>query len=327
MPDQTQKGFTVNKVKTLATFVIALALLAMPAGALAKSGDRDHDRLPDKWEKKHGLSTKTKSAKQDPDKDGLSNLGELRAKTDPKDADSDNDRLEDGDEDGDKDGVDNANELRQGTNPRSKDSDGDGVKDGSEDRDKDGLSNRGEDVTSNDPVDPDTDDDGVKDGDEVAGSILSFADGKLVIQLPGAGAGTIEAAVTDATEIKCETEDEHEDDDATAKSSKNGADDAPGDDRGGQSEPGDDKGGSTTTTEPGDDKGGSTTTTEPGDDKGGDRKDDESDDDAPGSRSEHDGDDDNRCGTADLVAGTLVHEAEIKLTSTGPVFEEIQLVK
>ena len=47
----------------------------------------------------------------------------------------------------------------------------------------------------------------------------------------------------------------------------------------------------------------------------------------PGSDSEHDGDADNRCSKADLAAGTLVHEAELKMTDAGPVFTEIELVK
>jgi hypothetical protein len=319
----------MRKVKALVIAATALALLAMPAGALAKRGDRDSDRLPDKWEKKHHLSTKAKSASKDPDKDGLSNLGEFRSKTDPRDADTDNDGIEDGDEDRDKDGVDNGNELREHTSPVKKDSDDDGIKDGDEDSDDDDLSNKGEDATSNDPRDPDSDDDGVEDGEEVAGTILSFTDGKLLIQLAGADAGTIEGTVTDQTEIKCETEDEHEDDDSPAKSSRNGADDPPGDDHGSSPEPGDDKGSSP---EPGDDKGGErpdsvsddAVTTTPVENKDDDDRDDNS---GPGSQHEHDGDEDNRCSAADLTAGTLVHEAELKVTSTGKVFEEIELIK
>jgi hypothetical protein len=40
------------------------------------------------------------------------------------------------------------------------------------------------------------------------------------------------------------------------------------------------------------------------------------------------GDDDERnCTTADLVAGTFVHEAELKTTAAGAVFDEVELVK
>jgi hypothetical protein len=137
----------------------------------------------------------------------------------------------------------------------------------------------------------------------VAGTIVSHTGNKLLIQLPG-DAGTIEGVVTDDTEIKCETEDEHEDDDSPAKASRDGADDSPGDDHGTKPESDDD--------EP--------SKTEPDDDEK------EADDD-PGSKHEHDGDEDNRCGIADLTPGTLVHEAELKVTSAGAVFEEIELIK
>ena len=70
------------------------AMLLVPAGAQA--ADRDGDRLPDGWEKKHGLSTAKKSGKKDPDRDGLRNRGELRTDHDPRDRDSDDDGTRDG---------------------------------------------------------------------------------------------------------------------------------------------------------------------------------------------------------------------------------------
>lgn len=80
----------------------------MPATALGSTVDRDHDRLPDRWEKRHGLSVKVKDARIDADRDGLSALGEFRSGTDPQRADSDLDSVGDGDEDRDRDRVDNA---------------------------------------------------------------------------------------------------------------------------------------------------------------------------------------------------------------------------
>src|SRR3954464_10838669 len=183
-------------------------MLAMPGAALAKSRDRDHDRMPDKWERAHHLSTHKKNAKRDPDRDGLSNLGEFRSRTRPHDADTDNDGIEDGDEDRDHDGVDTGNEMREHPGPRDRDTDDDGIRDGREDRDHDGLRNRGEDRTGNDPIDDDTDDDGIEDGDENAGTIASFdsATNTLVIRLTNGD--EVSGVVTDATEIQCETEDE-----------------------------------------------------------------------------------------------------------------------
>jgi hypothetical protein len=107
---------TIMRAGVLAT----AAALALPGAALAKSGDRDHDKMPDKWEAKHGLKVKKNDAKKDADRDGLVNLKEFRAKTDPQRADTD------------KDGLDDADEVRTENNPRDRDSDDDGVRDGNE---------------------------------------------------------------------------------------------------------------------------------------------------------------------------------------------------
>src|SRR3954466_15994087 len=99
---------------------------------MAKSRDRDHDKLPDKWEHKFHLSTHHKSGKGDPDKDGLDKRGEFRSKTNPRKADSDRDGVNDANDDQDDDGVDNRDEMREHTNPCDDDSDNDGVEDGDE---------------------------------------------------------------------------------------------------------------------------------------------------------------------------------------------------
>jgi hypothetical protein len=77
---------------------LAMLLLALPGTAAAKSRDRNHDRISDRWEKKHHLSLKVNQARRDQDHDGLKNRGEFRAQTDPRDDDSDDDGVEDGDE-------------------------------------------------------------------------------------------------------------------------------------------------------------------------------------------------------------------------------------
>jgi len=74
----------------------ALALLAMPALAAAK--DRNHDRIPDRWEKRHHLSLQVNQARHDQDRDHLRNRAEFLAGDNPRDADSDDDGVMDGSE-------------------------------------------------------------------------------------------------------------------------------------------------------------------------------------------------------------------------------------
>ena len=271
-----------------AVSAVALALAGFAGSAAAK--DRNHDKLPDKWEKRHKLSLKVNQAGKDQDRDGLRNRGEFRSHTDPRDTDSDDDGVEDSDEDRDSDKVDNGNEQAEGTKQNDKDSDDDGTKDGSEDADDDDLNNSGEDQTGNDPVDPDTDDDSIEDGDENAGTIASFDGTTLVIDLAG-DAGQISGLVDESTEIKCETEDEHEHGDESGDDDSS-SDDGPGDD--------DSEGDSASIAHEGEGKGDSN----------------EMDD------SEH-GDGDDVCTVADLIPGTAVHEAELE----GDTFEEVELVK
>jgi hypothetical protein len=167
-------------VKGLIATAIAASLLVIPAGALAKSRDRDHDRMPDKWEKKHHLNVHANDARKDADRDHLSNLSEFRHGTDPQSADTDDD------------GVNDENELEDNTNPSKADSD----------------------------------DDGVEDGDEISGTVVSFENNVLTIQLPGDGAGTVSGTVNPSTVIEC-------DDDSSAPSataSHDGSDDSGSDD-------------------------------------------------------------------------------------------------
>lgn len=158
-------------MKKLLTFLCALALLALASPAIAAAQDRDHDGLPDSWERRHHLSTKRDSANGDRDRDR----------------------------------IDNRNELRQGTNPQVKDSDRDRTRDAREDTDGDGLSNGAEDRFGQDPTDPDTDDDGVIDGKENAGVVRSLNGNDLVIEL--VTGGTVHSRISDDdTDIGCGTE-------------------------------------------------------------------------------------------------------------------------
>jgi hypothetical protein len=74
----------------------ALALLAMPGLAAAK--DRNHDHIPDRWEKRHHLSLQVNQAHHDQDGDHLRNRGEFLADDNPRDRDSDDDGVADGNE-------------------------------------------------------------------------------------------------------------------------------------------------------------------------------------------------------------------------------------
>jgi hypothetical protein len=80
----------------LALALGALAILAMPSLAAAK--DRNNDRIPDRWEKRHGLSLKVNQARRDQDRDRLRNRAEFLAGDDPRDSDSDDDGVVDGSE-------------------------------------------------------------------------------------------------------------------------------------------------------------------------------------------------------------------------------------
>jgi hypothetical protein len=115
---------------------VALAWVAAPIGvagardgvqasarnvAQASARDRDHDGMPDRWERRHGLAPKRKSARRDPDHDRLRNIREYRLRLNPRRADTDRDGLRD-----------RAELRRWRTNPRRADTDGDGFKDGVE---------------------------------------------------------------------------------------------------------------------------------------------------------------------------------------------------
>jgi hypothetical protein len=82
----------------LAALLAAAGLLLMAGSASAHSRDRNHDRIPDRWEKRHHLSLHHNQARRDQDRDGLRNRAEFRAGLDPRDKDTDDDGIKDGDE-------------------------------------------------------------------------------------------------------------------------------------------------------------------------------------------------------------------------------------
>ncbi len=242
----------------LLALAAALALLALPAVSQAR--DRNHDGLPDKWEKHFHLSLHSNQANRDPDHDR----------------------------------VDNANEFRERTNPRKRDTNGNGRPDGREDRDGDHLNNAAEDATGNDPADKDTDNDGIPDGKEQAGVVSSFNTGTGELTIDLANGGSVTGKVTDATEVECETENEAEDNETNASSSHN---DGSGDDRG----------------EAGDQRG--ENDNENGDDQGEDH-----------SGARHGDDDHAECPAGTLKVGARIHEAQLKVTSDGAEWVEIEVL-
>jgi len=80
----------------LAMALGVVAIFALPAVASAK--DRNHDRIPDRWEKSHHLSLSVNQAHRDQDRDHLRNLAEFKAGDNPRNDDSDGDGVIDGEE-------------------------------------------------------------------------------------------------------------------------------------------------------------------------------------------------------------------------------------
>ncbi len=194
--------------------------------------------------------------------------------------------------DADSDSVSNVSEFVDNTNPKNADTNHNGVPDGSEDHNHNG----------------------VKDNHDAAATVSSFtaatatAPAVLVIKLTD---GTIETGqVTADTEIKCETAPVVSTTPTTPPTPATVRDHG-GDDGGGPIQV------STTPVSPS----GSTGSHQGhGDDNGQGDDDNEGDDNNAGNQA-------SMCTTADLTVGAVVHSAELKITSAGAVFKEIELIK
>jgi Bacterial TSP3 repeat len=79
------------------TFLAALTAI-MVLAAPSQARDRNHDHIPDRWERAHHLSLRVHQNRRDQDHDGLKNRAEFLAQTDPHNADSDGDGIPDGNE-------------------------------------------------------------------------------------------------------------------------------------------------------------------------------------------------------------------------------------
>jgi Bacterial TSP3 repeat len=104
----------------LAAALGLIALLALPGLAAAKARDRNHDGIPDRWEKRHHLSLRVNQAHRDQDHEGLDNQEEFENGTNPRAADTD------------EDGLNDAQEVEVGDDPNDADTDNDGIEDGEE---------------------------------------------------------------------------------------------------------------------------------------------------------------------------------------------------
>ena len=80
----------------LVALAAGVAIVALPAAASAR--DRNHDRIPDRWEKRFHLSLRVNQAHRDQDHDGLTNRQEFRAGDNPRRADTDDDGVRDDEE-------------------------------------------------------------------------------------------------------------------------------------------------------------------------------------------------------------------------------------
>ena len=88
-----------TKLRTLGILVAGLVgLLAIALPGTASARDRNHDKIPDRWERHHHLSLDKNQARRDQDRDSLRNRKEFKARTDPRDADTDDDGIDDDDE-------------------------------------------------------------------------------------------------------------------------------------------------------------------------------------------------------------------------------------
>ncbi|QEC49591.1 hypothetical protein FSW04_19795 [Baekduia soli] len=215
--------------------------------------------------------------------------------------------------DSDHDGMPNTWEVANHLNAHKADANGD--------PDHDGLRNLAEYKDGTNPRNADTNGNGVPDNHDVAGTVTSFTNGVLTITLPDGSTrtGTVDAdtrvmcmpstPASGTTPSTATPPSSATPVTPTARSARHGGDDGAGDgqDPASSATPGS----STLPVTPG------TSGHDQGDDDGSEN------DGGPNGHGQHRG---NVCAPGALAAGAKVHEAELKLTGSGAVWEKIQLL-
>ena len=144
--------------------------------------------------------------KNDTDEDGLPDLFEIGlSHTSPISTDSDSNNVSDANEDPDHDGLTNLEEFMAGTDPLVKDSDMDSLSDGeevhiyhispvSQDSDEDRLTDDVEVSLGSDPNNPDSDRDGINDGNDTFAQ--SFYNATVGAEIEISGSGNLQNTLT-----------------------------------------------------------------------------------------------------------------------------------
>jgi hypothetical protein len=166
------------------------------------SADRDGDGVPDVLELRAGSDPR----RADTDRDGLTDRFEIlvaQLAHHPAKADTDGDGITDPLEDLDGDGLSAAAEQLAAADPLAPDTDGDDLRDGAEiqthgtsatkaDTDGDGLDDGAELRAGTDPLDQDSDDDGILDGADTTTQTIASGDVQVAVTGVGDLSGALE---------------------------------------------------------------------------------------------------------------------------------------
>ncbi len=301
-----------RSIQTLSLTLAALLLLALPTAAVAKpsTGTKTKQHATAKAKQKAAAKAKQRAAAKAKQKAAAKAKQKAAAKAKQRAA-----RAADRNRDGLPDKWEKRYKLSLKVNQAQRDQDADGVV------------NLSEYTGGTNPRKADSDNDGVDDGSEDVGRVLSFDATTSVLKITDASGDTLSATVGEWTSIECVT-------DAaaspivgpmSASSAKRG--EGPRGGSGENSGPNRDR----DRDDDGDDH--------PGDgDDGDDHPGDGDDyDDHPGDGDDYDdhpgdedpSDDDGEyvdCGTEVLIAGTVVHEAALRLSATGKQWVKIEIV-